>query len=390
VSLGTLALIGVCGLLGPLLSVLARGMAPVVVGEILAGVLLGRSGLKAIDPGEATLVFLGEVGFLLLMFQVGMNVPLRSAGTRDSLVRGGAAALIVALLAVAAGPLVAAVGGVGHGAIYSVLVASGSAAIVLPILEERALAGPAVLTLMAQVTVADIGATLAVPLVLRPDRAAEAIAGVVGVTVCVLALFALARRLQVRPEVRKLRHMSRRRHWALDLRLILTILFALGWLAQRTGAGLLIAGFGAGLMVAAIGGPKRLSNEVLGIAGGFFIPLFFVLLGARLDVAGLFSDPTALALTGALAGLGVAVHVLAALLTRQPVASGLMSVAQLGIPAALVALGLSEGVITPTQGAAILAAALISILVCALGAVRLDARLNARAEPRREPQAQRP
>ncbi len=40
-------------------------------------------------------------------------------------------------------------------------------------------------------------------------------------------------------------------------------------------------------MVASIGGPKRLSNEVLGIAGGFFIPLFFVVLGARLDLRGL-------------------------------------------------------------------------------------------------------
>jgi Kef-type K+ transport system membrane component KefB len=255
--------------------------------------------------------------------------------------------------------------------------------IVLPVLEERALAGPAVLTLMAQVTVADIGATLAVPLVLAPGRTGEVLLGAVAVSASVLAIFALSRRLSGRTEVHELRRLGKRRHWALDLRLVLTILFALGWLAQRSGASLLIAGFGAGLMVAAIGGPKRLSHEVLGIAGGFFIPLFFVLLGARLDVAGLLGDSGALALAGMLAALGVAVHVLAALLTRQPLAGGLVSVAQIGIPTAVVALGLPEGVITPTQAAAILAAALISIAVCAFGAARLEVHLKAAAVAKR-------
>jgi Kef-type K+ transport system membrane component KefB len=382
VSLGTLALIGACGLAGPLLSVLGRGAIPVVVGEILAGVVLGRSGFDALDTHDATLVFLGDVGFLMLMFDVGMNVPLRDGATRQSLPRGTLAALLVALLAVGAGPLVAAAGGVGHPAIYAVLIASGSAAIVLPVLEERALTGPAVLTLMAQVTVADIGATLAVPLVLRPARAGEALAGAVAVAACLLALFALSRQLRRHAEVHELRRLGKRRHWALDLRLVLSILFALGWLAQRSGASLLIAGFGAGLMVAAIGGPKRLSHEVLGIAGGFFIPLFFVLLGARLDVGGLFEEPGALALAGALAVLTTAVHMLAALLTRQPPATGLLSVAQLGIPAAVVALGLPAGVITPTQATAILAAALLSILVCSFGALRLEAHLRSVAARR--------
>jgi Kef-type K+ transport system membrane component KefB len=377
VSLGTLALIGACGLAGPLLSVLGRGAVPVVVGEILAGILIGRSGLDAIDTGNATVVFLGDVGFLMLMFEAGMKVPLREEGaTRESLVRGGGAALLVALLAAGAGPLVAAAGGAGHPAIYAVLIASGSAAIVLPVLEERSLSGPVVLALMAQVTVADIGATLAVPLVLAPGRAGETVAGALAVAACVLAIFALSRRLRGREEVHELRKLGKRRHWALDLRLVLTILFALGWLAQRTGASLLIAGFGAGLMVAAIGGPKRLSQEVLGVAGGFFIPLFFVLLGARLDVGGLFSDPAALALAGSLAALATAVHVLAAALMREPPAAGLVSVAQLGIPAAVVALGLPEGVITPTQATAILTAALVTVLVCSLGAARLHARLR--------------
>jgi Kef-type K+ transport system membrane component KefB len=81
--------------------------------------------------------------------------------------------------------------------------------------------------------------------------------------------------------------------------------------AQSTGASVLIAGFGAGLMLAATGGPKRLSTEVLGVAGGLFVPLFFVLLGASLQLRGVVTHPSILALTVLLVVLAVAVHVIA-------------------------------------------------------------------------------
>src|SRR6202023_1845277 len=146
--------------------------------------------------------------------------------------------------------------------------------------------------------------------------------------------------------------------------LALIVLFGLAWLTERSGASLLIAGFGAGLMVASIGGPKRLSNEVLGIAGGFFIPLFFVVLGARLDMRGLFSDPALIGLAVALVALNVIVHLLAARLVRQPRAACLLTSAQLGVPAALVALGLPAHVLTGPQAAAIIVAALLSVVAC--------------------------
>lgn len=58
-------------------------------------------------------------------------------------------------------------------------------------------------------------------------------------------------------------------------------------MALEVGASLLVAGFGVGLVVGALGGPKRLSREVLGLGQGFFIPVFFVLLGTRLDLRAL-------------------------------------------------------------------------------------------------------
>ncbi len=371
-SLGTLALIGICGLVGPLLSAAGHGTIPAVVGEIIAGVIVGRTGLRWLDTSNATLSFLSDVGFAMLMFGVGMNVPLREEGVISSLHRGALAAGVGGLLAVGAGVLVSWIGGAGHPAVYAVLVASGSAAVVLPIIQERRLTGPAVLTLIAQVTVADVAATIAIPFVLRPSKALEVAGGTILIATCVIVIFALGRRLRGAAAVVALRRKGKRHRWVIDLRVALIVLFGLAWIAQRTGASLLIAGFGAGLMVAAVGGPKRLSTEVLGVAGGFFVPLFFVVLGARIDLRGVAQHPALIGLAFGLATLTVAVHLLAALISRQPPATGLLASAQLGVPSAIVALGLTEHVVSATQGAAIMTASMISLAVCVAGAALLE------------------
>ena len=201
----------------------------------------------------------------MLMFSVGMSIPLDDDRVRASLGRGTVAAGAVAILAVGAGVLVSMIGTIGHPAVYAVLIASGSAAVVVPMIQERRLDGPEVLTVIAQVTVADIAATIAIPFVLKPARAAEGAVGTLLVAVSVSVIFALARALRGHAVVHALRRQSKRRRWVLDLRLSLIVLFGLAWIAERTSASLLIAGFGAGLMVAALGGPKQLSTQVLGV-----------------------------------------------------------------------------------------------------------------------------
>jgi Kef-type K+ transport system membrane component KefB len=171
--------------------------------------------------------------------------------------------------------------------------------------------------------------------------------------------------------VHSLRRLSKQRHWALDLRLSLLVLFLLAWIAQKGGTSILIAGFGAGVMVALIGGPKRLSTQMRGVAEGFFIPLYFVVLGAQLDLGGLIDHPSLLELAGALAALNVAIHLLAVLLLRKPFATGLVATAQLGVPAAIASLGLAEHVLSAGVATAIVAAALVSLGVCTIGVVRL-------------------
>jgi Kef-type K+ transport system membrane component KefB len=366
-SFGTLVLIVLAGLGGPLLGVATRRFVPVVVGEILAGILVGPAVLGTVHPADVTIAKLGEIGFAMLMLTVGMHLPLRDRRLAAAARKGGLLAAIVSVLAVPAGLLAASIAGSGHAAIYAVVLASGSAAVLLPAVEETGLGGAEVLTVMAQVTIADIITILAVPIVLQPGRVGHVALGGLLVAVAAILLFAAARLLAGHEWQHRVRRLSKQRRWALDLRLSLLVLFVLAWIAQQGGTSILIAGFAAGVMVAVIGGPKRLSTQVRGVADGFFVPLYFVVLGAQLDLAGLVRSPSMLALAGALAALNVVVHLLAALLVRVPVAGALTATAQLGVPAAVASLGLAQHLISPVVATAILASALVSLGVCTLG-----------------------
>jgi Kef-type K+ transport system membrane component KefB len=366
-SFSTLVVIVLAGLGGPLLAILANRFVPLVIGELIAGILVGPSVLDAVHPGNGTVSFLAEIGFAMLMLTVGMQLPLRDRRLAASLRAGALLAVLVGVLAVPAGLLAARIAGTAHAAVYAVLLASGSAAVLLPALEESGVESRDVLTVMAQVTIADVVTILSVPIVLQPGRSGRALLGGALVLASAALIFAAARRVEGHAWVHRVRALSKQRHWALDLRSSLLVLFLLAWIAQKGGTSVLIAGFGAGVMVALIGGPKRLSTQVRGIADGFFVPLYFVVLGARLDLGGLFSHPEMLALVGALAALNVLIHVTVAALMRRPLAAGLAATAQLGVPAAVASLGLAEHVVSAQVATAVIASALLSLAVSTRG-----------------------
>jgi Kef-type K+ transport system membrane component KefB len=126
-------------------------------------------------------------------------------------------------------------------------------------------------------------------------------------------------------------------------------------IAEGTGASLLVAGFVAGIVLAQLRQPERLVLQLSGLANGFFVPAFFVLLGATLDLRQLVSDPVAIAVGVMLALGSVMVHLIPAALTgrHRRFTIGLLASAQLGLPAAAAALGTSSHALSPALAAAL-------------------------------------
>ncbi len=375
-SFGQLTLIVLAGLCGPLLSASRKLVIPVVVGELLAGVALGKTGAGLIKADDPTIAFLGNIGFAMLMMVAGMHVPLSNRALLGSLRRGAMAAAACAGFGVVGGLLIANGLDIHHPGVWAILLATGSAAIVLPALEEAGINPNRALLAMAWATVADVATIVAVPLVLNPSRAVRAGLGVLAVAAGAIAVLVIARWLERERPIRQLRGESAIKAWALDLRVALLALFALCALAEWVGTSIMIAGFAAGLIVAVEGGPHRLSDQVSGVANGFLVPVFFVVLGASVNVRALVSSATELELAAALIVGMIAVHVLGGLVIRAPLWTSLVVTAQLGVPAAVVKLGLSEGVLKPGDGAAVIFAALVSLGVCAAGTA-----MSSRASP---------
>jgi Kef-type K+ transport system membrane component KefB len=79
-----------------LLGVLAQRIGqPAVVGELIAGVILGKSLFGLLDPSDPVIHSLAELGVLILLFEIGLHTDLKS------LVKVGSEALTVALVGVA-------------------------------------------------------------------------------------------------------------------------------------------------------------------------------------------------------------------------------------------------------------------------------------------------
>ena len=350
-SFGILTLIVACGLAGPLLSGATRLAVPVVVGEIAAGVLVGQTGLREINPADPTVVFLSAVGFAMLMFVVGTRLPLRDAGLRRALGKATIAAVLSFAIAVPGGWLVSHASGMGHPAIFVLLLAASSSAVVMPIVQERGLTGGSMLLATAWIALVDIATIVALPLALTPSQAARIAGGGVLVTVAAIVVFwfvhVIRQQRHRRPRFATTRKL---RGWALDLRLSLVVLFGLAALATRFNTSILIAGFAAGMIVALAGEPRRLTDQMVGLAEGFFVPFFFVTLGAKLNFRSLASSRTNVELMALLAAAIVVCHVAVALVMRMPWPAGLLASAQLGLPAGVVSLGLTEHVVTARPG----------------------------------------
>src|SRR6478672_6030467 len=358
----TLALLVVVGMAGPLLVAVPGLRIPLIIGELVAGIVIGRTGFGIVDTTDPTFTLLADIGFALVMFVVGTHVPVRDATLRSGISRAVVRAVLVGAVAAVLGVTLAGAFGTGHAALYAVLMASSSAAVALPVIDSLKLEGPQVLSAKAQIAIADAASIILLPLVIDPSRALRAAIGALAVTGCAAVLFLVLRHFERSGARKKVREYSKRHELALELRLSLIMLFTLSALATSTHVSIMLAGFALGLVVSGIGEPKRLARQLLGVSEGFFAPLFFVWLGASLQVRELGERPEFIGL-GVGLGVGAVLAHCAGRILGQPLALGALAAAQLGVPVAAATLGTQSNLLGPGEPSALILGALVTIAV---------------------------
>jgi len=302
------AMLAAAKLLGDLFETVGQ---PAVLGEMLAGIVLGPSMIGLVDPHQPVLHALSEIGVLILLFQIGLETNPKK------LLEVGPAALAVAVVGVAVPfalgyfasaalglePLVRLVMGAALTA-----TSVGITARVLSDLgrlqdrESQVVLGAAViddvigLIILAVVSAVVAGGAVTPMLVGKLTVTAF---GFIGAAL-------LVGRFAVPPLFDLLdRHLK-----GPSLPLIaLTVAFLVAVLAERVGSALIIGAFTAGLLFAPTRQLHAIEKGVVQI-GYFFVPLFFVTVGALVDVRD-FSDPRVLLTGGVLTLCAVVGKVLA-------------------------------------------------------------------------------
>jgi Kef-type K+ transport system membrane component KefB len=378
-GLDTLALVTTVGLAGPLLASLPRWRIPVGVGELAAGLVVGKTGFGILDDANPTFQLLANIGFALVMFVVGTHVPVRDPQMRSAVPKALVRAVLVGAVAAAFGVALAALFGTGHAALYAVVMASSSAALALPVIDSLRLEGPQVLSVTAQIAIADAASIVLLPLVIDIRRAPAAALGALAIAGCAIVFYFVLRAADRRGWRKSAHDYSERHNFALELRISLLILFALAALAVRAHVSIMLAGFALGLVIASVGEPRRLARQLFGITEGFFGPLFFVWLGASLQVRELGSHPKYI-LLGIGLGLGAVLAHCAGRLLGQSLTLGVLSAAQLGVPVAAATVGTEEHLLTAGEPSALMFGALLTIASTSVAGV-----LAARGQTTEEP-----
>ncbi|HET9134429.1 MAG TPA: cation:proton antiporter [Gemmatimonadales bacterium] len=279
---------------------------PTVLGELLAGILIGPSLLGLADPNDPFVHLLAELGVVILLFQIGLHTDL------TSLLRVGPAAGAVGAVGVV---LPFALGyGAAHlfgldtipalvcGAALTATSIGISARILgdlkmLETIEGKTVLGAAVLDDVVGLVILAVVATMAGGGAVTAGSIATTVGAAVGFLIIAIALgnvvapklFHLIDRLPVR---------------GTTAALALAFALALAALADLVGSAMIIGAFAAGLILHRTPQRERIEDATTTL-GHFFVPVFFASVGAAVELSAMV-DPTALMLGGILLAIGVA------------------------------------------------------------------------------------
>lgn len=261
---------------------------PAVLGELIAGVLLGGSVLGILDPADAIVHALSELGVLILLFQIGLHTDLRA------LAKVGA----TALLAGSVGVVLPFVGGFGIARLMGIetlpAIVMGAALTATSIgISARVLSDLGCLkTPEGQVVIGaavfdDVIGLIILSVVAAMVAGAEITLGSIGVTAGVAIGFVVVAiglgSVAIPPLFKLVGHIQVT--GALGT-IALGFALLLAWIAMQAGSAMIIGAFAAGLILHPT--PQRHEIEHSATQFGFlFVPIFFATVGASVDLAAL-------------------------------------------------------------------------------------------------------
>ncbi len=374
INLSTLILIPVAAVLAPLLSSGLSHFAriPLIVFEILLGVLIGPSLLGWVQPTDF-ITKLSNFGLVMLFFLAGNEIDFERVRGRalNRSILGWLGALAVAVVI---GVLLApsAVSGVYIG----VALTSTALGTLMPILrdagEMRTSFGTAVIAIGA---VGEFGPLIAISLFLsgrRPGTATAVLVGFVLITAAAIYLSSRGAHFRLHQLITATLHTSGQ----FAVRLVIMVIASLVALSLALQLDMLLGAFAAGVLTKLLLVDARpadrevVETKLEAIGFGFLVPIFFIYTGVTFNLDALLNSRSALIELPIFLLLMVVVRGLSGLVSAPENTNGadkraivLLTATGLPIIVAVTSTGVAAGDLTAGTASALVGAGMLSVLL---------------------------
>jgi Kef-type K+ transport system membrane component KefB len=343
---------------------------PAVLGELVGGVLVGPSVLGLIDPGSEVLHLLAEVGVLILLFEIGLESDL------DDLLRVGWQSALVGVVGIALpfglGYLVMT--SLGYETVTAVFVGAALTATSIGI-TARVLADlgkmqtAAARVIIGAAVIDDILGLVILSVVQGLAQTGEvSVGGIARTTALALGFLVVATAVGRAAAPRLLRLVRQMEVRGLLLLFAVGLAMVFAYLADLAGSATIVGAFAAGLVLAETEDRHPIEARVKPVAD-FFVPIFFVTIGAAVDLS-VFDpfDPGKRAVL-AMAGLLIVAAVVGKLASglvvrpsepRQRLAVGVGMIPRGEVGLVFASVGLAAGVVSEAGYAAVVAMVIVT------------------------------
>ncbi len=365
---------------------------PIVVGEIAAGIVVGRSGLNLFPAQEPVIHFLSEFGLVYLMFLAGMEIDFSSLGAQrigqpvknrewNPFILGLAMFVLTLLLSTASGFGLLVAGLVQNPWMMALILSTTSLGVVVPVLKETGLVRSRYgQTLLVAALIADFVTMLLITILvailsigLTPDLLLIGVLFAVFIMAYRFGLF-FNRIPGVRKTLEDLSHATAQ----IKVRFAFAIMMTFVVLSQALGTEVILGAFLAGAIISLLSTPadSDVASQLETIGYGFLIPIFFITVGIDFDLAVLFTSAQDLILVPVLTIVAILVKLLPALLLRtnfslrESFAGGALLSSRLSLIIAASAIGTRLNVISPQVNSAIILVAILTVTISPLIFIR--------------------
>ena len=363
---------------------------PTAVAEIIIGIVLGASGFNLVRPTH-DLSFLSNLGVILLLFLSGMeiNFDLLKPGQKSKRKKGQIAPLKVALnaflgvtiLSICLALLLKMLGLFGDVMLATIIFMTVALGVVIATLKEKDILNrPIGQTILLTAVLGEV-----IPLMLLTVYAAIN-GGNTKQLWLIILLFGVAILLLWRFKQPYLWFVKVTKSTTqLDVRLAFFLIFALVTVAERVGVENILGAFLAGIVMKLLEPSQETADKLTSIGYGFFIPIFFIMTGVKLNLRSLLAHPKSLILLPILilflflAKVPVALVYAQKFGSRNGIAGGFLTATTITIVLPTLAVARKLNVITRLQSDVFILAA---VIVCILCPILFNAIFELKAEDR--------